>query len=111
MSPKRDAKIHSIQANSNSIGSNEDGEFVDGLKIPPIKFFYHARWTVRADCLNGVIRNFDELQKLWDWSLENCSCLEMKARILSIKVYTVKFSYCFGIHLTHLILSHTNNLS
>ena len=81
------------------------------LKYPPIKFFYHARWTVRADCLNGVIRNFDELQKLWDWSLENCSCLEMKARILSIKVHTVKFSYCFGIHLTHLILSHTNNLS
>ena len=35
----------------------------------------------------------------------------MKARIRGIKVYTLKFSYCFGIHFTHLILSHTDNLS
>ena len=35
----------------------------------------------------------------------------MKARIHGIKVYTLKFSYCFGIHLAHLILSHTDNLS
>ena len=32
MSPKRDAKLHSIQAENNSSGTNEDGEFVDGLK-------------------------------------------------------------------------------
>ena len=67
-------------------------------------------WTVRADCINGVIKNFDEFQKLWDWSFENCSCSEMKARIHGIKVYTLKFSYCFGIHLAHLILSHTDNI-
>ena len=35
MSPKCDAKLHSIQAENNSSGSNEDGEFVDGLKTPP----------------------------------------------------------------------------
>ena len=35
MSPKRDAKLHSIQAENNSSASNEDGEFVDGLKTPP----------------------------------------------------------------------------
>ena len=48
MSPKRDAKIHSIQANSNSIGSNEDGEFVDGLKIPPHKIFLSC--TMDSSC-------------------------------------------------------------
>ena len=111
MSPKRDAKLHSTQAENNSSGSNEDGEFVDGLKNPTIKLFCHTWWTIRADCLNGVIRNFDELQKLWEWSLENCSCLEMKARIRGINVYTLKLSYCFGIHFAHLILSHTDNLS
>ena len=56
-------------------------------------------------------KNFDELQKLCDWSLENCPCSEKKARIRGIKVYTLKFSYCFGIHLAHLILSHTDNHS
>ena len=111
MSPKRDAKLHSIQVENNSSGSDEDGEFVDGLKNPTIKLFCHARWTVHVDCLNGVIRNFDELQKLWDWSLENCSCSDMKACIRGIKMCTIKFSYCFGIHLAHLILSHTDNLN
>ena len=70
MSPKRDAKLHPIQAENKSSGSNENGEFVDGLKNPTIKLFCHTR----ANGLNGVIRNFDELQKLWDLSLENCSC-------------------------------------
>ena len=35
----------------------------------------------------------------------------MQARIRGIKVYTLKFSYFVGIHLAHLILSHTQNLS
>ena len=111
MSHKRDAKLHSIQVENNFSGSNEDGEFVDGLKNPTIKLFYHTQWTARTDCLNGVIRNFDELQKFQNQSLENCSCLEIKTRIHGIKVYTLKFSYCFGIHSAHLILSHTDNLS
>ena len=88
MSPKRDAKLHFIEVENNSSGSNEDAELFDGLKYPTIKLFCHTLRTVRVDCLNGVIRNFDELQKSWDWSLENCSCLEMKAHIRDIKVYT-----------------------
>ena len=79
------------------------------LMDPTIKLFCHTQRTVHADCLKEVIRNFDELQKMRDWLLENC--LEMKARICGIKVYTLKFSYCFGIHLAHLILSHTDSLS
>ena len=35
----------------------------------------------------------------------------MKARICGIKVYTLKFSYYFRIHLAHSILFHTDNLS
>ena len=42
MSPKRDRKLHSIQAENNSSDSNEDGEFVDGLKNPTIKLFCHT---------------------------------------------------------------------
>ena len=42
MSPKRDAKLYSIQAENNSSGSNEDGEFVDRLKNPTIKSFCHT---------------------------------------------------------------------
>ena len=35
----------------------------------------------------------------------------MKARMRGMKVYTLKFSYCFSIYLAHLFLSHTDNLS
>ena len=42
MSPKGGAKLHSIQTENNSSGSNEDGEFVDGLKNPTIKLFCHT---------------------------------------------------------------------
>ena len=35
----------------------------------------------------------------------------MKTPISGIKVYTLKFSYYIRIHLAHLILSHTDNLS
>ena len=42
MSPKRDAKLHFIQAENNSGGINKDAEFVDGLKYPTIKLFCHT---------------------------------------------------------------------
>ena len=109
MPPKRDAKIHFIQVDNSSSSSNEDGDFVDGRKNPTIKLFCHTRWTVRVECISGVIRNFDELQNLWDWLHENCSCSGMKACIRGIKV-ALEFSYGVGIHLAHLILSHTDNL-
>ena len=38
-SPKRDAKLHSIQAENNPRGSNEDDEFVDGIENFTIKLF------------------------------------------------------------------------
>ena len=66
---------------------------------------------MRADCLKSIIENFDELQELWDWSLQNCSCSEMKGRVQGIKVHSLKFSYCFGIHLAHMVLAHTDNLN
>ncbi|MEM7226436.1 MAG: hypothetical protein AAF495_25915 [Pseudomonadota bacterium] len=112
-SPKREAKLKSIQGSSERPAVEDDNisEFDEILKNPTIKLFCHTRWTVRAECLKSVIENFDELQELWDWSLKNCSNSDMKARIRGIKVYSKKFAYCFGIHLAHLILSHTDNLN
>ena len=107
-SPKRDAKLRAIQGNT---VSGEDDEYEEMLKNPTIKLFCHTRWTVRADCLKSIIKNIDELQELWDWSLQNCCCSEMKGRIQGIKVHILKFSYCFGIHLAHMVLAHTDNLN
>ena len=110
-SPKREAKLRDIQGPISKDEDNEDEEYEALLRNPTIKLFCHTRWTVRADCLKSVIANFKELQELWDWSLVNCSCSEMKGRIQGIKVHSRKFSFCFGIHLAEMILAHTDNLN
>ena len=112
-SPKRDAKLHEIKHHVYGHESSEvgdDDEF-NLLKNPTIKLFCATRWTVRAQCLNGVIGNFDDMQELWEWSIDNSSDTEMKAQIRGVKVYSKKFSYCFSIHLAQLILGHTDNLN
>ena len=87
-SPKRDAKLHAIQNEGKvKCGKDDNGdddeytEYDDMIKNPTVKIFCHTRWTVRAECLKSIISNFDELQELWDWLLEHCSCTEMKGRI------------------------------
>ena len=55
MPPKRDATLHSIQAENNSRSNNKDGEFVDRRKKPTIKLFCHTQWAVCAECINGVL--------------------------------------------------------
>ncbi len=53
--------------------------------------------------------DLNELQALWDWTLENSTNTDLKAKVKGIQVKTLKFSFCFGIHLAELILAHTDN--
>lgn len=114
-SPKRDAKLKSIKnkivPDCESDGDDDGDPFERLIKSPTIILFCPTRWTVRGDCLKGVIENYDELQELWDWSLDNVSDTEMKARIRGISSHTREFAYCFGIHLAATLLAHTDNLS
>ena len=106
-SPKRNAKLISIQ---NSVETNTD-EVDHFIKAPSITLFCPTRWTVRANCLNSVIENFDDLQDLWEWSIQNTTDTEMKARIRGVSYHTREYSYCFGLHLAHTILRNSDNLS
>ena len=105
-SPKRDAVLRNLQSRIN----NKDA-FEDFAKPPRVTLFCPTRWTVRADCLNAVIENFDQLQELWEWSLQNSNDTETKARICGVSAHTKTFAFCFGIHLAYLILGHSDNLS
>ena len=70
-----------------------------------------TRWTVRAKSLRSIIDNFETLQILWDWSLDNCDDTEMKARIRGVDANMQTFEYVFGSYLGELILGHSDNLS
>ena len=60
-SPNRDAVLRNLQIRIN----NEDA-FEDFVKPPRVTLFCPTRWTVRAECLNAVIKNYDQLQELWE---------------------------------------------
>ena len=61
--------------------------------------------------MNAVTENYDQLQELWEWSLQNSNDTETKARIRGVSVHTKTFAFCFGIHVAHLILGHSDDLS
>ena len=99
MSPKRDAKLKSLQHEQQSSVHCDSNGCDDLLKNPSIKLFCRMRWTVRVTCFKIVILNLDELQDLWDRSLKNCTNSELKAHVLWVKVPTKTFAYIFGIQL------------
>ena len=109
-SPKKDSKLKEIQ-NSLAIADDRDNEDYELNKAKPsISMFCPTRWTVSGKYLMAIIENFDELQRLWEWAIENTSDTSMKARIRGISSYSKTFSYCFGIHLTTTILNNNDNL-
>ena len=66
---------------------------------------------MRAKSLTSIIENFEELKSLWEWSLENCSDTEMKARIRGVDINMTSFNYIYGAFLGKLILGHSDSLS
>ena len=108
---KRNSKLKEIQ-NSLAIADdcdNEDYE-LNEAKLS-ISMFCPTRWTIRRKCLMAIVENFDELQRLWEWAIENNSDTSMKARIRGISRYSKTYSYCFGIHFAATILNNSDNLS
>lgn len=52
------------------------------------------RWTIKADCLKSILKNYGELLLLWDRSLAaGVSDTDMKARILGVQSQMSKFSF------------------
>lgn len=61
-SPKRETLLKNIK-------SNLDDE--DGRCAAELAKFSATRWTVRADCLQSILDNYDALLKLWDECLDS----------------------------------------
>ena len=61
--------------------------------------------------MTSVISNYSVLHALWDWSLDNCTVTEMKARIRGVQVHMQQFKFIFGLVLGRNLLQHTDSLS
>ena len=98
-SPKRNAQLVKIQKEMSS-------EQYSGIRL-----LCPTRWTVRAEALWSIINNYEALQDLWVWALDNCKDTEMKSRIYGVQAHMMKFSFFFGLVLGHSLLKHADNLS
>ena len=101
-SPQRDTKLEKIrQAAAN------DGE----TPTAGIRVLCPTRWTVKANTMDRILNNYESLQELWDWSIENIKDASMKARIRVVKSHMMQFDFYFGLSLGECLLRHADNLS
>ena len=78
---------------------------------PGIRVLCPTRWTVRAESIASVIKNFDVLQDTWEEASTIVKDLETKSRIRGVSAIMNNFDFVFGAMLGELVLGHADNLS
>ena len=78
---------------------------------PGIRVLCPTRWTVQADSLASVTKNYTVLQSTWEEALEISKDSETKARIQGVASQMYTFKFLFGIMLAEMVLKDTDNLS
>ena len=62
--------------------------------------------------MSSIISNYNVLHESWDWSLDNGTVTEIKARIRGVQVQMRQFEFFFGLVLgCNQLLLHTVSLS
>ena len=103
-SPKRQNLLGEIKSNVEEAA--EDISPVLGiLPLCP------TRWAVRANCFHRILENYSALLQEWDICLDTNLSSEVRARILGCKAQMTDFNFFLGLHLSHLLFAHTDNLS
>ena len=77
-SPKRDSHLQKIHEEEHY--QNEDH---CTSKFSTLRLLSETCWTVRASSLTKI--NYKELEKLWDWRLDEYKDREAKARIHGVQ--------------------------
>lgn len=71
-----------------------------------------TRWTVRAQCFDKILQNYDLLGKVWTESLlEKRLETELKSRIIGVQRQMMKFYFFFGLYASKKLYAMTDNLS
>ena len=70
-----------------------------------------TRWTVRAEALSSIMKNYSALLNTWEEAVDAVKDSSTKARILGVASQMKSFEYVFGNLLGQLVLNHADNLS
>eukprot|EP00117_Sycon_ciliatum_P045417 scpid51443/ scgid32647/ Zinc finger MYM-type protein 1 len=102
-SPKRSAALERVKVAES--GDNESPN-------TGIRAFCPTRWTVRADAIESILLNYNELNVLWEECLDGGKLdPDVKGRIIGVKSQLARYTLLFGLHLCLAILRLTDNLS
>lgn len=98
-SPRREGIFQSLKEN------------LPAGSTPGIRVLCPTRWTVRADSLLSISRNYETLQNTWEEAIAVSKDSESKARIHGVSSQMKTFDYLYGNTLGELVLRHSDNLS
>ena len=101
LSPRRDNIFQGLKATMSAADTSSPG----------IRVLCPTRWTVRADSLASITKNYTVLQGTWEQALEISKDSETKARIQGVASQMHTFKFLFGTMLAEMVLKHTDNLS
>ncbi len=99
-SPRRQQIFYQVKENMSSSSDS-----------PGIRVLCPTRWTVRAESLGSVVKNYEVLMQTWEEAAEIVKDSETKARIRGVAVQMKSFNYVFGNLLGEMLLKHADNLS
>ena len=97
-SPRRESLFNSIK---DDLASGNTG----------IRILCPTRWTVRADSMGSIVKNYSVLQELWDQAISIVRDTETISQIRGIDALMRTFDFFFGLVLGECLLRHTDNLS
>ena len=105
-SPKREKMLGDI--NKNVEGLDQEGLEVRRESLDKL---CATHWTVRANCFQKIIDQYDSLQQLWDLCLQEKLTTDVCSRIIGCQAQMQSFNFFFGLCLGQRLYSHINNLS
>ena len=105
-SPKRDSHLRKIV--EEEYYQNEDN---CTSKFSMLRLLSETHWTIRASSWTSIYENYEELDELWDWCLDEYKDREAKARTHGVQSQIQTFEYFFALRLSILLLRHSDNFS
>lgn len=78
---------------------------------PGIRLLAPTRWTVRANALVSISKNYVVLRDTWYLAQQESNDSEMRARIGGVAKQMDSFEFFFGIELGRMVLNMADNLS
>ena len=102
LSPRRDAIFEEFKS---------DHDSMTGSKSPAICLLCPTHWTVRADSMFSILKNYQVLLDTWDEAVDVVKDVEAKSRIRGVSFQMCYFDFLFAMMLSEMILCHMDNLT